>query len=358
MQTNLGGSLSEAGRNAGSYTWAQTGDGSRAGSGTGPGADYGVGIEAGAGPGADTGTAYGLYPGASPGARPGIVAAYAYAARYVYSDVVVQNDNFLRLTATEDANQTPLTSSVSTAPASHTVRFMDAYENATHRARVTTPHQELVLMAIGVVRFEGPREYPLELPLESPGADSSLEQFLTPTPLVHPDRVAGHAREVAGPNPGLVESVVKITDWVYRNIEYVKASTTVSTTAEEVLKTGVGVCQDMAHLAMGMMKALAIPSRYVCGLLTSEVGETHAWLEFWHPLLGWVPSDPTRGQAVAEPTELIKFAVGRDYTEAAPVVGSFVSRGSGWLETARARVRFDRDAVTFDDALELLQARE
>ena len=285
----------------------------------------------------------------------GTVAAYCYAARYTYSEVVVQNDNFLRLTAGADASQTPLSSSLLTRPASRPVRFQDTYGNVTHRARVTSPHQELTILSIGLVQFEAPRAHPSEVALGEYTFDSSLEQFLTPTPLVNPDGLSDHAREVSRGAGGLVELVDTITGWVHENIEYVKSSTTVATTATEVLGTGVGVCQDMAHLAMGMLKTMGIPSRYVCGLLTSETGETHAWVEFWHPQMGWVPSDPTRGQTVVQHGELIKLAVGRDYMEAAPVEGTFVSRGTGWLERAVAQVQFDTNSVTFDDALRLIE---
>ena len=291
----------------------------------------------------------------SDGGDSGIVAAYAYAARYVYSEVVVQNDNFLQLTAAADAYQTPITTSVLTRPASRTVSFQNAFGNPVHRSRVTVPHQELTILSIGVVRFEVPRGYPSEVALASVSDDWSLEEFLTATPLVHPDQLADQARAIVGPAPGLLEAVEGITGWVHRNIQYVKQSTTVSTTAEEVLRTGVGVCQDMAHVAMGMLKSLGIPSRYVCGLLTTEVGETHAWLEFWHPLQGWIPSDPTRGHSVARYGDLLKFSVGRDYTEAAPVAGSFVSRGAGWLDAAVAQVQIGGDSVTFDDALGLIE---
>ena len=283
-----------------------------------------------------------------------IVATYGYAARYVYSDEVVQNDNFLRLTAAADPYQTPISSEILTRPVSHRVRFHDTYGNVTHRSRITSPHQELTILSIGVVRFESYFNFPVEVALESVSSDWVLEEYLTSTALVHTDILAEHAGSIAGNGGGLVETVANITDWVYQNIQYVKESTTVTTTAEEVLASGMGVCQDMAHLAMGMLKALGIPCRYVCGLLTTEVGETHAWLEFWHPQQGWIPSDPTRGQAVATHSELLKFAVGRDYTEAAPVVGSFVSRGTGRLHSAAAQVNFNRDNITFDDAIRLI----
>ena len=289
------------------------------------------------------------------GIGSGIVAAYSYAARYVYDEVVVQNDNFLQVTAAADAYQTPVTTSVLTRPASGTVSFQNVFGNSVHRSRVTTPHQELTMLSIGVVRFEVPRAYPSEVALAPVSNDPSLEEFLTATPLVHPDRLADKAKEIVGPSPGLLEAVEGITGWVYQNIQYVKQSTTVSTTAEEVLRTGVGVCQDMAHLAMGMLKGLGIPSRYVCGLLSTEVGETHAWLEFWHPFQGWIPSDPTRGHSVARYGDLLKFAVGRDYTEAAPVAGSFVSKGAGRLDVAVAQVQIGKDFITFDDALSLIE---
>ena len=293
--------------------------------------------------------------GSDSGSDSGIVAAYSYAARYIYSEVVVQNDNFLQLTAATDAYQSPITTSVLTRPASGMVSFQNAFGNSVHRSRVTAPHQELTILSIGVVRFELPGGYPSEVALAPVSDDWVLEEFLTATPLVHPDQLADKAREIVGPTPGLLEAVEGITGWVYRNIQYVKQSTTVSTTAEEVLRSGVGVCQDMAHVAMGMLKSLGIPSRYVCGLLTTEVGETHAWLEFWHPLQGWIPSDPTRGHPVARCGDLLKFSVGRDYTEAAPVSGSFVSRGAGWLDAAAAQVQIGRDSITFDDAQGLIE---
>ena len=283
-----------------------------------------------------------------------IVAAYGYAAPYVYSDVVVQNDNFIRLTAAADPYQTPISAEIITRPVSRRVLFHDPYGNVTHRARITTPHHELTVLSIGVVRFESPSAHPVETNPGEIAGDWALEQYLTATSLVHPELLVQHATSIAGRGGGLVETVEMITDWVYRNIQYVKESTNVSTTAEEVLDAGVGVCQDMAHLAMGLLKSLGIPCRYVCGLLTAEVGETHAWLEFWHPQQGWIPSDPTRGEAVAGHGELLKFSVGRDYSEAAPIEGSFVSRGTGRLHSAVAQVHVGRDNITFDDAFRLI----
>ena len=143
--------------------------------------------------------------------------------------------------------------------------------------------------------------------------------------------------------------------WVYENITYIRGSTTVATTAEQVLATRQGVCQDMTHLTMGMLRALGIPARYVSGLLSGQVGETHAWLEFMHPTHGWLPADPTRGQPIARDADFVKFSVGRDYTQASPVEGSFVSKGTGWLDVVVAQVMPSAESVSFDDAMSLIE---
>jgi transglutaminase-like putative cysteine protease len=110
----------------------------------------------------------------------------------------------------------------------------------------------------------------------------------------------------------------------------------------------------MAHLTLGLLRALGIPARYVSGLLATQAGDTHAWLEFLHPQLGWVTCDPTRGKTVVTDADLVKFAVGRDYSQASPVEGSFVCKGSGWLETVMAQVLLGGRTVSFDDAQELI----
>lgn len=282
------------------------------------------------------------------------VASYAYAARYYYSEVVVQNDNFLRLSACADSYQTPVRTELMTTPSSRPACFQDAYGNPTHRVRITSPHQELVILAVGAVRIARPAASPLEVALRLLDYDLSVAEFLTPSPLVDPESLTDAAREIQGDADGLLESVARVVDWVYLNIQYVPATTTVATTASQVMAAGVGVCQDMAHLALGLLKALGIPARYVSGLLATQVGETHAWVEYLHPQLGWLPADPTRGQPLVWGADLVKFAVGRDYTQAAPVEGSFVSRGSGWLAGVQAQVLLEGEGLSFDDALSLI----
>ena len=133
-----------------------------------------------------------------------------------------------------------------------------------------------------------------------------------------------------------------------------RGATAVTTTAEQVMGTREGVCQDKTHLALGMLRALGIPCRYVSGLLTGQVGETHAWLEVLHPRSGWLAVDPTRGVYFPPACDYIKLAIGRDYSDVSPVVGSFRSKGAATEYAAIVSVRFADTEADLDDALELL----
>ena len=280
---------------------------------------------------------------------------YAYVARYTYSDVVVQNDNFLRLSAYSDHRQWVESRDILTNPDGRKVAYSDRFGNVVHRVRIMAPHQELTIASIGEVYLE---------PAAPPVADMSLSsiehrpdalEFLAPSPLVDPDTVADAAKTVAGDSGTLLELIHRVVAWVWEEIIYQRGNTSVNTTAADVLASMEGVCQDKTHLALGMIRSLGVPARYVSGLLTRQAGETHAWMEFLHPKAGWLPADPTRGIVIEIGTDYLKLGVGRDYSEVPPVTGSFISRGSGHLDVATAQVYFDRETISFEDALSLIE---
>jgi transglutaminase-like putative cysteine protease len=111
-------------------------------------------------------------------------------------------------------------------------------------------------------------------------------------------------------------------------MEYRSGSTHVKSTGAEAWRQRSGVCQDMAHVAIGAMRHLGIPARYVSGYLhprrEPEVGETvrgesHAWVEWWDE--GWHAFDPTND---GEPGDrYVVLATGRDYGDVKPISGIF-----------------------------------
>ena len=280
---------------------------------------------------------------------------YAYVARYSYTDIVVQNDNFLRLAASADNYQTPGPCAVATFPQGRQIQYPDRLGNTVHRVRVTTPHQELVIAATGSVCLIDHAVDAPDVPLAAAEYGLEAQEFLSASRLADPAGVEEAARATGAGATTLLESVDSVVQWIYANVRYERGHTSVNTTAADVLGSMRGVCQDEAHLCLAMLRALGIPARYVSGLLTRQPGETHAWIEFLHPHLGWLPADPTRGVVIDIGTDYLKFGVGRDYSEVPPVSGSFISRGDGHLDFTTAEVFFDRDAVSVDDALELLR---
>ena len=280
---------------------------------------------------------------------------YAYVARYAYSDVVVQNDNFLRLSAFANRRQWVESRSIRTVPDGRSVGYSDRFGNAVHRVRIMSPHQELILASIGEVHLEPNSPLVSDVSLSSMEYRQDAFEFLAPSPLVDPETVADAAKSLAGDAATLLELIHRVVAWVRVWVKYQRGNTSVNTTAQDVLESMEGVCQDKTHLALGMIRSLGVPARYVSGLLTRQAGETHAWLEFLHPEVGWLPADPTRGVVIEIGDDYLQFGVGRDYSDVPPVSGSFVSKGSGYLDFAKAEVYFDRDTISFEDALGLIE---
>ena len=269
----------------------------------------------------------------------GFAGEYRYETVYQYTDFVLQNDDFLRVIPHQDDHTLLDGHDVETSPPSAYVEFNDNYGNVVRRIKVTTRHKELSIVSKGNFRlrpWRGP--YP-DVPVQNMKFNEDVTDFLSPSPLVKPYLLGDLARKIAGDSTRLLETVGRITQWVHDNIKYERGTTTVLTEAHQVLANGRGVCQDKVHLALGLLRALWIPSRYVSCILTEQAGDTHAYVEFLHPEGGWLPADPTKAILIDAGTTYLKLAVGRDYTDVSPVSGTFLSTGTGQLSRVFAQVR-------------------
>ena len=285
-----------------------------------------------------------------------ITASYLYAARYGYSDIVLNSDNRIRLSPRAGEGQTPLRMSLWTLPNGLSVEYADRFGNHVHRARVVEIHTALVIATAGQVSLSTVAETPADVEVDAVRDLAEGFEYTMPSPLVDPATVFALALRVASGSNSLLRATRAIIGWVYEEVEYLRGATGVATTAEQVAAAMVGVCQDKTHLALGMLRSLDIPCRYVSGLLTGQTGETHSWLEFLHPDAGWVGADPTRGVIAPPARDYVKLSVGRDYTDVSPINGSFTSRGVATDVAAIASVRFEETDATMDDALRLLES--
>jgi transglutaminase-like putative cysteine protease len=114
---------------------------------------------------------------------------------------------------------------------------------------------------------------------------------------------------------------------VYRTLAYRPNATGVTTRATDALSLRAGVCQDFAHVMLGLCRCAEIPARYVSGYFLNsdrrpgEVEASHAWVEVFVPGHGWAAYDPTHDRPAGE--IYVKVAVGRDYGDICPVSGTY-----------------------------------
>ncbi len=284
-----------------------------------------------------------------------VTASFMYAVRYGYSDPVINNDNQLRIFPREGEGQTSSSSQVWSIPSGRGVEFKDRFGNRVHRLRVMQPHTTFIVAAAGTVHLSHEPPARTELPIADLLDLPESFEYTAISPLVDPETVSGPAYNIAGGTESLLSAVDGVVQWVYENIVYRRGTTTISTTADQVLESGAGVCQDKTHLALGMLRALKIPCRYVSGLICGQTGETHSWVEFYHPQQGWLGADPTRGGTLPPASDYVKLGVGRDYTDVSPVTGSFLSTGAAVDIAAIADVRLSDTMPSLEDALQLLE---
>ncbi len=114
---------------------------------------------------------------------------------------------------------------------------------------------------------------------------------------------------------------------VHSTLAYRPNATAVTTLATDALKLRAGVCQDFAHVMLGLCRSSEIPARYVSGYFYNperrpgEIEASHAWVEAFLPGYGWAAYDPTHDRPADE--RYVKVGVGRDYADISPVSGTY-----------------------------------
>ncbi|WP_420404019.1 transglutaminase family protein [Nisaea sp.] len=114
-----------------------------------------------------------------------------------------------------------------------------------------------------------------------------------------------------------------LSNLIRERVSYETGKTEVTTTAENALKAGHGVCQDHTHVMIAAARALGFSSRYVSGylMMNDRVHQdaAHAWAEIHVIGIGWVGFDISNG--ISPDERYVRVACGLDYKEAAPVSG-------------------------------------
>jgi len=162
-------------------------------------------------------------------------------------------------------------------------------------------------------------------------------QFVLDSPLVVTSAaLAAYAQPSFAPGRPLLDAVDDLNRRIHREFAYERDFTTVSTPLAELLELRRGVCQDFAHLAIGCLRSLGLPARYVSGYVESlpppgqarlrGADASHAWFSVCDPDQGWVDFDPTNDQLVS--AQHVTTAWGRDYSDVSPLKGVVFGGGA------------------------------
>jgi transglutaminase-like putative cysteine protease len=256
--------------------------------------------------------------------------------RNTFNYVGPAHDSFneVRLRPVDDATQQCTKFNLRIEPGSTPHDYTDFYGNTVHYFEIIDRHQKLVIESASVVetvplaaRPPVPRVLPEEL--EQCSEREMLAEFYTGSHYVPLDvelwREAQDA--LAEGRSDIWGDVRRLGEHIYRRFAYRPKTTGVNTLATDVLKLRMGVCQDFAHVHLGLCRSMGIPARYVSGYFFNdtrrprEIEASHAWTEAWVPGYGWVAYDPTNQRPADE--RYVKVAVGRDYADIRPVNGTY-----------------------------------
>jgi transglutaminase-like putative cysteine protease len=259
--------------------------------------------------------------------------AVSHTTRVEHDDPVVESVMDVRLGPLSDEHQRWRHFDLRIAPHASVRRYTDAFGNAAHLITVPRPHRTLEVVMHAEV--ETLLDDPFRAPDRPPEALDRLDRadHLVSTVLVPRHRelaaLAGmvSADDVLARAQGLMRLV-------HEHLQYEPDSTNVYTTAPDVLAQRRGVCQDFAHVLLGLCRSAGLPSRYVSGYIVGEHDDrprgspeqrgahaSHGWVEVWTPSHGWRGFDPTNG--VLASAGYVKIATGRDYRDVAPTRGAF-----------------------------------
>ncbi len=167
---------------------------------------------------------------------------------------------------------------------------------------------------------------------------SGPANYLFASPMVElTPEIADWCAEDLAADRSIMEAAIALALRIQREFDYDPDATHTATRPAEAFAHRHGVCQDFAQVMIAGLRAHGIPAAYASGYLRTlpPPGEarlvgadaTHAWVLVWcGPKRGWEGVDPTNGIWMAG--DHIVIAIGRDYSEIAPIDGVFLGTGA------------------------------
>jgi transglutaminase-like putative cysteine protease len=283
-----------------------------------------------------------------------VIYALRHRTTYSYEEPVTFARCVLRLTPRSSAAQSVLANTIAVTPRpSDSREGTGPFGEKMRTVVIDTPHTSLVIEAISRVDVHAPslpdpkhgqawetvRGESFESRTLGPDGPAAYLYPTRRTPAAPP--ITEYARQSFAKDRPIVEAAVELMTRIRKDFTYDPDATTVSTPALDAFTARHGVCQDFAHVMICGLKGLGLPAAYVSGYLRTipppgkprleGADATHAWVSLWcGDTQGWIGFDPTNAILVQD--DHIVLAVGRDYSDVAPIDGIILAPGGQTLK--------------------------
>jgi transglutaminase-like putative cysteine protease len=276
-------------------------------------------------------------------------ASYAYASKVAYAHHV------LRLTPIARAGQRVQAAALDIVPAPINRREgRDFFGNRLTWIDLAEPHDRMVIKVAARIVVDSPNEpAPDETPAWEAVRDevfacndigaTSPAHFLFASRQVSLDpEIRDYARESFPAERPILAGALDLMRRIKEDFTYEIGATTASTTPPMSFALRRGVCQDFAHIMISGLRGIGLPAAYVSGYLRTGnaaapglqgADAMHAWVWVWCGKdAGWLGLDPTNALIAGD--DHVVVAVGRDYSDVAPIDGVVFASGGQRLDVA------------------------
>jgi transglutaminase-like putative cysteine protease len=274
----------------------------------------------------------------------------------VYASPVAQAHHVLRLTPINRSGQRVQVAALQIAPEpQHRREGQDFFGNRLTWIDVEEPHRMLTVKLTARVGVDAVVE---PAPLTTPAWEAVREDafatsdigpmspahFLFPSRMISLDpEISDYTRESFPPGRPILDVSIELMNRLKSDMTYEIGATTVTTMPPMSFALRRGVCQDFAHIMISGLRGIGLPAAYVSGYLRTMprtdptrlqgADAMHAWVLAWcGSETGWIGLDPTN--AVIASDQHVVLAVGRDYTDVAPMDGVIVGSGGQHIDVA------------------------
>lgn len=274
--------------------------------------------------------------------------AITHESRFDYEGAAHTSYNEARLTPLTTSRQAAMDAALTITPTPRVVqRYWDYWGTLVSAFDLSGPHETLEVVSRSTVETNpapaAPDSVDWEQLLSSSRNDAYAELLATG------DRTAVDAQTIAELTDGVhdlspAQAARTVADRIRESLQYVPGSTEVQTGAQEAWNQRAGVCQDIAHLTLGVLRGIGIPARYVSGYLHPDEdapigsptsGQSHAWVE-WR-CGSWWGYDPTNGKPAGHGHVVV--GRGRDYGDVPPLKGVYSGPASTHVDVGVAITR-------------------